>query len=214
MKRLFKNLKQNKGMSLVEVIVSVAVSMIVLFIAATFMTTSTNFFNRQSGSIDLQDELLEASNNVNDALMSASSLMIVNNTSGGVDIYTGEYTSDKKSFITGKGSARRIEWLEDKKEMYVYNTPSLDSSEDKAGYLMANFVSDIRVRIQDECVIKMSDGSTRYLQPLILKVEVEVFDGSEKRSDSKMLTLRNTINTMVINGKTYKDNDGILIEEK
>ena len=63
-------------MSLVEVIVSVAVSMIVLFIAATFMTTSMNFFSRQSDTIDLQDELLEASNQVNDALMSASALMI------------------------------------------------------------------------------------------------------------------------------------------
>ena len=214
MKKLFKNLKQNKGMSLVEVIVSVAVSMIVLFIAATFMTTSTNFFNRQSGSIDLQDELLEASNNVNDTLMSASALIIVNNTSGGLDIYSGEYTTDKKSFTTGKGSARKIEWLKDKSEMYVYNTPSLETAEDKAGYLMANFVSDIRIKIQDECVINMSDGSIRYKQPLILKVEVEVFDGNERRSDSKTLTLRNTINTMVYNGKTFKNNDGILIEDK
>ncbi len=214
MKKLFLKLKQNnKGMSLVEVIVSVAVSMIVLFIAATFMTTSTNFFKRQGGSIDLQNELLEASNSVNDALMAASALYIVNNTSGGLDIYTGEYVIDKSEFTTGKGSARKIEWLKDKKELYALNAPKLESGDDKNGYLVSGFVSDIRIQIQDVCVSE-HNGSKIYSQPLILRVEVEVSDGEETRSDSKTLTLRNKIETLVLDGKTYKINEkGVLVTE-
>lgn len=215
MMKMLKKLQQNnKGISLMEVLVSVAVSMIVMVVAATFIATSTNFFNKQSGSINLQNELLECSNKYTDTLMEASYLKISNSADGGLVVYTGEPDIAEEYFVTGKGVAKRLEWNKSDNTLYALNYPTLPAGDDKQGYLIGSYVSDVKVSIQEECTIVQSDGVTlNFEQPLIIKVEMKVSDGKETRSDSKTITLRNNIDKLVLYGTTYVNVSGILIPE-
>ena len=62
MKDVINEFQQNKGMSLMEVLISVAISMIVMIVAATFISNGSIFFKKQSKTIYLQNELMETSN--------------------------------------------------------------------------------------------------------------------------------------------------------
>ena len=204
------SINQNKGFSLVEILVSLAVSSIVLIVVGVFISTGTNFFNNTSRTIELQNELMEVSNKVNDALMQATYIQIEEGSSvsgEGITIYTGELSTDKKSFVTGKGNAsKKIEWtgINDKK-LYVMDKPVLDAGMDKRPYCYGNMVTNISVSFSEDCYEMSEDGSYIWFfeQPLILEVSITVSDSKESRSDSKTVTLRNQVTKLKVNGNEY-----------
>lgn len=219
MNNILRKLKQNKGMSLVEVVVSVAVSFIVFLGAVSFIATSTSFFKKQESTLDLQNELMETSNKIHDTLMEASGFQIFNNADGGILMLTGEKDIKGESFITGKGSARRIEWNKADSKLYVLDTPKAakDLSEDeRVGYLIGSHVTNVQITILDECKIAQQPGGPviKYKQPLMLSVHVEVSDGKETRHDTKTVTLRNEFDEVVLYGVTYiNEGGGILVKK-
>ena len=145
------NINQNKGFSLVEILVSLAVSSIVLVVVGVFISTGTNFFNSTSRTIELQKELMEVSNKVNDSLIQATAIIVEYKSSGdpeeGVVIYTGEISTDRKSFITGKGNtSKKIEWTgKTDKKLYVMDSLLLTSADEKIPYCMGNMVTNIEI---------------------------------------------------------------------
>ena len=215
------NINQNKGFSLVEILVSLAVSSIVLVVVGVFISTGTNFFNSTSRTIELQKELMEVSNKVNDSLIQATAIIVEYKSSGdpeeGVVIYTGEISTDRKSFITGKGNtSKKIEWTgKTDKKLYVMDSLLLTSANEKIPYCMGNMVTNIEVSFSDECVRMSENGSyvLYYEQPLIMEVEITVSDGKESRTDSRIVTLRNEINQLIVDGNSY-ENDGEVLMKK
>lgn len=215
------NINQNKGFSLVEILVSLAVSSIVLIVVGVFISTGTNFFNSTSKSLELQKELMEVSNKVNDSLIQATAIRIEYQASGvpeeGVKIYTGELSSDKKSFITGKGNtSKKIEWTgKSDKKLYVMDSLVLSSDNERIPYCMGNMVTDISVSFTEDCVKMSEDGSyvLYYEQPLIMEVKITVSDGKDSKSDSRIVTLRNEINQLIVDGNVY-ENDGTVLMKK
>lgn len=215
------NINQNKGFSLVEILVSLAVSSIVLVVVGVFISTGTNFFNSTSRTIELQKELMEVSNKVNDSLIQATAINIDYKSSGapeeGVVIYTGEISTDGKSFITGKGNtSKKIEWTgKTDKKVYVMDSLLLTNDNEKVPYCMGNMVTNIKVSFSDECVRMSEDRSyvLYYEQPLIMEVEITVSDGKESRTDSRIVTLRNEINQLIVDGNSY-ENDGEVLMKK
>lgn len=214
MRNCLEKLKQNKGASLVEILVSLAVSAIVFIVVGMFVSNGTNFFNRQSRTIDLQKELLEVSNKVNDSIMQATGIEMYYNTSGdqsdGFALYTGEITADKKNFLTGKGNAsKKIEWGgKDNKKLYVLDDLTLTTADEKEPYKFGSRVTNFSITFSDECATLLADGTYMYEQPLILEIHITVADDKESRSDTRVVTLRNQIEKLVIDGNEYvKDGD-------
>ena len=208
MKKVFKQLQQNKGMSLLEILVSVAISMIVMVVAATFISNGSIFFKKQSGAIDVQNELMECSNKINDALLQSTDTLEINIGPGanGAKIYTGSYNVVDNKFTSGKGYARYIEWNSGTSELYVMDVLSISDPELKKGYRMGEHVSSVTVSISKQCEVVQLDGSIRYKQPLILEMGVTVTDGDESRSETRVITLRNKLKEFKYNGVTYVPN--------
>lgn len=213
MKNVFKQLQQNKGMSLLEILVSVAISMIVMVVAATFISNGSIFFKKQSGTIDVQNELMECSNKINDALLQSTDTLEINlgAGAGGAKIYTGAYSMADNKFTSGKGYARLIEWNSSNGDLYVMDVLTMSDPELKKGYRMGEHVSAISLSISDKCKVVQLDGSIRYEQPLILEFTVTVTGEDESRSESRVVTLRNELNELKLNGVSYTPNaDGLL----
>ena len=213
MKKVFKQLQQNKGMSLLEILVSVAISMIVMVVAATFISNGSIFFKKQSGTIDVQNELMECSNKINDALLQSTDTLEINIGPGvsGAKIYTGAYNVSDNKFTSGKGYARLIEWNSGTHELFVMDVLNMSNNELKKGYRMGNHVSAISISISEKCEVVQLDGTIRYKQPLILEFSVTITDEDESRSDSRVVTLRNELKGLKINGVSYVLNeDGLL----
>lgn len=215
MKDVINEFQQNKGMSLMEVLISVAISMIVMIVAATFISNGSIFFRKQSKTIDLQNELMETSNRINDALLqSTDELTISVGTSvNGAKIYTGSYDSNTKKFTSGKGSARFIEWNKQNSTLYVMDVVGISDETLKQGYLMGSHVSDVSIAVSSDCqVIQVDSSIITYKQPLILEVSVSVTKDGETRKDSRVVTLRNELDRFELNGKVFTPNEnGLLV---
>lgn len=222
MKKLRK-LQLNKGFSLVELLVAIGVSSIVMVVIFAFISSGSNFYKKQSNSIDLQNELQETSNKVSDTLMEATNLIIKKN---GNDIYIytgGEYNQieDKVVFDSNaKVKPKLIYWSSTTGSLYVFDTlEGIDTSDDaelnkvNRAYCMSEYVSSITIKPNSNCEIVNNSitGVTGYSQPLMLDIEIEVSNRGEERHDEKTITLRNPIDTFMYYSKIYNvQDDGTL----
>lgn len=205
---IFKKRKKlnNKGFSLMEVLVALAVSATVITIVASFITQGSKFYSKTGNSVNLQNELQELSNVVCDSLQEATYLEIQNGTSE-MNVYTGSYSvvNNINVFDPGEGvdvsRSRLIHW--DGKNAYVFDNASLSmiSDIDKIGYCYSKYVSNIKISVSEKC---KKNNLDIYTQPLMLDVTITVSNKGTERSETKNITLRNKISKLRIGNDEYE----------
>lgn len=193
----------NKGFTLIEVLVALAVSSVVITIVIAFISQGSRFYKTQSNTINLQNELQETSNVITDALQEATYLKITSNNNA-LSVYTGSYkiVEGKKLFINEKGSSRYI--LRDGSGIYIYDKADMQyiTDKDKPGYRYSNNIEAITVSINDKCKTKVGDSKV-ITQPVMLDVYIKVTHNDTSRFENKTITLRNKIQSLEINGAIY-----------
>lgn len=198
----------NKGFSLVEILVALAIASIVATLIMSLITSGTGFYNKQSNSIDLQNELQETSNKVSDALMEATQLEITDDGSILV-IKTGDFSDDDS-----KVKPKCIVWVkpygDNNGSLYVMDTEVPASFDDAVeGYCMSKYVEDFSIKIDDSCLKLDEEGNVQidalgnkiYSQPVMFNISIKVSNNNEEKHDSKTITLRNKIDKLVYMGK-------------
>lgn len=193
----------NKGFTLIEVLVALAVSSVVITIVIAFISQGSRFYKTQSNTINLQNELQETSNVITDALQEATYLKIASGNNA-LSVYTGSYkiVAGKKLFINEKGSSRYI--LRDGSGIYIYDKADTQyiTDKDKPGYRYSNNIEAITVSINDKCKTKVGDSKV-ITQPVMLDVYIKVTHNDTSRFENKTITLRNKIQSLEINGAIY-----------
>lgn len=194
----------NKGFTLIEVLVALAVSSVVITIVVAFISQGSRFYRTQSNTINLQNELQETSNVITDTLQEATYLSITSN-SKNLEVYTGSYkiVEGKKLFINEKGSSRYI--LRDGSGIYIYDKADTQyiTDKDKPGYRYSNNIEAITVSINDKCKTKVADSKV-ITQPVMLDVYIKVTHNDTSRFENKTITLRNKIQSLEVNGELYQ----------
>lgn len=193
----------NKGFTLIEVLVALAVSSVVITIVIAFISQGSRFYKTQSNTINLQNELQETSNVITDALQEATYLKIASYNNA-LSVYTGSYkiVEGKKLFINEKGSSRYI--LRDGSGIYIYDKADTQyiTDKDKPGYRYSDNIEAITVSINDKCKTKVGDSKV-ITQPVMLDVYIKVTHNDTSRFENKTITLRNKIQSLEINGAIY-----------
>lgn len=194
----------NKGFTLIEVLVALAVSSVVITIVIAFISQGSRFYKTQSNTINLQNELQETSNVITDTLQEATYLSITSY-SKNLEVYTGSYkiVEGKKLFINEKGSSRYI--LRDGSGIYIYDKADTQyiTDKDKPGYRYSNNIEAITVSINDKCKTKVADSKV-ITQPVMLDVYIKVTHNDTSRFENKTITLRNKIQSLEVNGELYQ----------
>lgn len=194
----------NKGFTLIEVLVALAVSSVVITIVIAFISQGSRFYKTQSNTINLQNELQETSNVITDALQEATYLKIASYNNA-LSVYTGSYkiVEGKKLFINEKGSSRYI--LRDGSGIYIYDKADTQyiTDKDKPGYRYSNNIEAITVSINDKCKTKVGDSKV-ITQPVMLDVYIKVTHNDTSRFENKTITLRNKIQSLEVNGELYQ----------
>lgn len=194
----------NKGFTLTEVLVALAVSSVVITIVIAFISQGSRFYKTQSNTINLQNELQETSNVITDTLQEATYLSITSN-SKNLEVYTGSYEikEEKKLFTSVKGSSRYI--LRDGTGIYVFDKADTDyiNEKDKPGYRYSNNIEEITVNISDKCKTKVADSEV-ITQPVMLDVYIKVTHNDTSRFENKTITLRNKIQSLEVNDELYQ----------
>ncbi|WP_443662172.1 PilW family protein [Eshraghiella crossota] len=194
----------NKGFTLTEVLVALAVSSVVITIVIAFISQGSRFYKTQSNTINLQNELQETSNVITDTLQEATYLSITSN-SKNLEVYTGSYEikERKKLFTSVKGSSRYI--LRDGTGIYVFDKADTRyiTEKDKPGYRYSNNIEEITVNISDKCKTEVADSEV-ITQPVMLDVYIKVTHNDTSRFENKTITLRNKIQSLEVNGELYQ----------
>ncbi len=194
----------NKGFTLTEVLVALAVSSVVITIVIAFISQGSRFYKTQSNTINLQNELQETSNVITDTLQEATYLSITSN-SKNLEVYTGSYEikEGKKLFTSAKGSSRYI--LRDGTGIYVFDKADTGyiTEKDKPGYRYSNNIEEITVNISDKCKTEVADSEV-ITQPVMLDVYIKVTHNDTSRFENKTITLRNKIQSLEVNGELYQ----------
>lgn len=197
MKKLRNKLKCNKGFSLVELLVALAVSSVVMTIIIAFITQGTKFYNKQGNSVRLQNELQEISNVVDEAIQEATYLEISSNANA-VKVFTGEYViaSGTEVFNSSKGSSRLVYWNQNK--IYVFDTAKIPATDVMEGYRYGSNLEVFNVSVNSNSI-----SGDSLIQPLQLDVILKVSNNGASRSEKKTITVRNTLEKVIIGGVEY-----------
>ena len=196
----------NKGFSLVELLVTLAVSAVVFATVAYFLSSGTNFFKKQSNSVYLQNSLEESMNIVTDAILNASAFEY-NTTADTITVYTGLY--DSTGFTSTDVTSRMIQWDKNESKLYCINAVSLPTDEDLlAGFVIAHKVTDFHISMNESCVQTDFDGTVYYSQPLVLDISITLENSGQDRNSSKTITIRNDVARLVIDGEEYSLENG------
>lgn len=185
----------NKGLSLLEVLIAVAITAIVATLLMAFISSGSGYFRKQSNSIDLQNMLQETSNKVTDSLMEATSVRIKEQ-EGALWIYTGDFSESEP-----KVRPKLILWVKAAGEVYIMDYDISSVGEADEGYCMAKYVKDFTIGLDPKCE---NPDTHIWEQPLLFNVSISLENKDDVRSDSKTTTLRNKIDFLEIDGVEYE----------
>ena len=125
----------NRGFSLIELIVAMAIAGVVSILIASLMTNSSKWFSTESTKSILQNELQDVTEQLNTAFMEATGIRIEKD--GEVTyIYTGEYDDSLGNWKNPTGSERVI--IRKGEKLWLRTTKPDDVDNQDAGYLLTD----------------------------------------------------------------------------
>ena len=198
-------LKQNKGFSLVELLVAMAVGSIVLAMVMAFLSSGLRNFTKQSQSINLQNELQEVSNAVTEAIMEANVITVTRTDNNLYLVLLDEFTTDAAGAVvtdsdgnytfTGKNTAKAIMFDADESTVYVLDTVGYnklfnakkDESVNLKGYAYSTYVRAFSIS---------RDGGTYTGNGTVIDIDITVStteSATDAISDHLQVTTRNKL---------------------
>ena len=194
-------MRENKGMSLVEVLITVAILAIVIVTAGAFMTTSSRSFAKGSADSDVQDEAELAVNQIEDLIIDVNGGVDMNDDAAKTELvlYHAEDTNGttvyKKRTVTldkGSGNMQCSEWN------MLYDSAADDYVEDGAAVyenqLLADNVTNFEVDLSDTVIEKgaaVGGGDLTIVRSVSIRVDCEDGSGAAAYATSPVITLRN-----------------------
>lgn len=158
-----KNVKEEKGFTLVEIIVTIAIALIVFGSIMSFLITSTTFFRNTNNEANVQNEAQLASNRIHDMLVNASAgVSYFVSSSGNTAVYQDQaddssetskklYIYDWQDDSNGASDNTKImvysvEFNKSTEELnyksYTYSEAEAEPSDEE---LLAQYVTDFKV---------------------------------------------------------------------
>ncbi len=196
----------NKGMSLMELLIAVAIASVVSLLIVTMMTSSSTMFRRESEVIDVQNDLQVVQNQVRDALMEAKEISIVKS-GDSVRIYTGavDTATNKLTSEGNTGTECIITYKDD--VLYLSNSYMTDIPK---GYILSENVTDFDISIAGtpiEYTEEITDSNGNYVgsvdkeyydNPISVDVTLKVGTGSNAKNADMTVKLRNKVKNFYV----------------
>lgn len=204
-----EKLMDNKGFSLIELLVTIAVSSIVLLMISFMLVQGTNLFKSENEEIDIQNEFQIVRNQITEVLMEAKSLVIVE---AGEDIviYTGS-VNENNNYLTAETAGadgasavtteRIITYDSSEHKLYISSSQASAVAE---GNMLSDLVVDMDISINDKCLKATGEGEDAeqyYVNPLSVELNFKLACGGQETDMNISVRVRNLL-TEVITCKT------------
>lgn len=137
----------NKGVSLIELMVAVAIMSIVMLIATGMLTNASRFFEKQSSQIELQNEAQVITNYLTETVMEASGMeFTITDSSTGSGVYRLYGVDATSGDLTGKGDQRVLYYDASTSSLYMVSFNAADTIPDPSTYASIGFLISDEIR--------------------------------------------------------------------
>lgn len=171
----------NKGLSLIEIIVAIAVGSIVLAAVMLLIVQGVKSYRTQSTKASLQNDANIALNQMGDNIMEGTCLNVSNVTGADGSIYT--------SYFQIKDNVYYV-YEPDEKILYQSETAKKDASSS----VLCENVEDFVVNILDYSIIVGEDNKILGMaNPIQLRVSIKVAKLGESRETVRTVSMRNDL---------------------
>lgn len=222
-------MRDNKGVTLVELLVAIAVGSIVMAGIATMIFNSIELYGRTVVSADVQNEAQDTMNLLEDSVLEAKGLEIVQDTANEKEtqyVLLGEFTEVSSTQVSYVGRVYQSVYNATKEwyELYVVDYADgemvgaakdvvvadiLDDIRNhKKEYLAGRYLSNFYVSIVGEDTINVTEQT--FEEPVLVKIEMGFYKSNasadKATSISKTIQVRNRLQSLEL--KNYKNAGG------
>ncbi len=171
----------NKGLSLVEIIVAIAIGSIVMTAVMLLVVQGVKSYRTQSTKASLQNDVNIALNQISDNIMEGTCLAISNLTNGEGEIYTSYFQIKENMYYV---------YEPDEEILYLSETPAKGA----ASSVLCENVENFDVNILDYSIIVGGDNKIQGMtNPIQLQVYIKVAKLDESRDAKRIISMRNDL---------------------
>ena len=196
-------MNKNSGFSLIELLVTIAISSIVILMISFILVQGTTLFKDENEVIDIQGELQIVRNEISETLMGAKSVIIVKVSNGDIVIYTGEVDESNNklanepqkegdtSLVT---TERIITYLKEENAIYISSTFDSATSE---GNMISDCVTSFSISLDEKCKKEDENKDEYYVNPLSVDVAIELTKGGHSSNVDMNVRVRNILKNVM-----------------
>lgn len=191
----------NKGFSLIELLIAIAVGTVILLMLSFMLVQGTSMFRTENDEINVSNDYQVVRNQISQVIMEAKSLTIVKEQNGDIVVYTGEVdlTTNKLS-AEGDDSVENTVTTErvltfDKSEGKIYISNSYGTATAE-GNIVCNIVTNFDISVNPDCLKVVSDGAVTesyYVNPLNVNIVLELSGESNDVDTTMSVRVRNIL---------------------
>ena len=184
---------KNKGFSLIELIVALAVGSIVLLMVGVMLVRGTSMFRTENDEVNMRNDYQIIRNQIDQVLMEAK-MLTIEKQGNSLVIYTGEINLDTREFTTtSKTTERIITYNSDNKTLYISGTYADHVSE---GNVISTMVEDFDISLDESSKRTVDGGGTEeiyYVNPLKINISLSIANKKSTVDYDYTLSLRNRL---------------------
>ena len=184
---------KNKGFSLIELIVALAVGSIVLLMVGAMLVRGTSMFRTENDEVNMRNDYQIIRNQIDQVLMEAK-MLIVEKQGDYLIIYTGQINPDTREFTTtSKTTERIITYNSDNKTLYISGTYAEHVSE---GNVISTIVEDFDISLDESSKRTVNASGTEeiyYVNPLKINISLSIANKKSTVDYDYTLSLRNRL---------------------
>lgn len=171
----------NKGLSLVEIIVAIAIGSIVLTAVMLLIVQGVKSYRTQSTKASLQNDVNIALNQISDNIMEGTCLTISNLTNSEGEVYTSYFQIKENMYYV---------YEPEEEILYLSETPTKGA----ASSVLCENVENFDVSILDYSIMVGADNTIQGMtNPIQLRVYIKVAKLDDSREAHRTISMRNDL---------------------
>lgn len=160
----------NKGFSLIELVIAMGISSIVLLMVSVMLVRGTTIFREESDDTNIRNDYQLIRNQLDQAIMEAKSLVVETQ---GTDliIYTGEVDADRNFTAASISTEKVITYDTVTNSLYISNTYDTHKA---PGNILTDIVDEFSLEISNDKKTEIVDGTETayYVNPVSVNISL------------------------------------------
>lgn len=193
---------KNKGFTLVELLVAMAIGTVVLLMVSVMLVRGTSLFREENDEVNMRNDYQVIRNQIDQAIMEAKSLVVErrNTTDGDIlIIYTGDIQTNREFESTDITTEKVIIYVDATNTLYICSEYDFGSSfpdDIPEGNIISTEVKTFEISIDSSCIKEeIVDGfTTQYcVNPLRVNIKLRLEKMKDDGKQDFTINLRNRI---------------------